>query len=110
VSKEAKAEGLLVPQALCSLSPFWSGTGFGGWGRNPRSHLLHQSPTVWRELEKRRQWNSLSPVPVLERNLEMEIYSFIPQMIMNSLQNAMVTLKTKMDTVPALMGFRVQQQ
>lgn len=32
----------------------------------------------------------------------METCSFIPQRIMNSSHNAMATLKTKMDTVPAL--------
>lgn len=40
----------------------------------------------------------------------MEIYSLIPQMIMDCLHYAVDTMKIKMDPVSALMEFMVQQR
>lgn len=81
------------------------------WGLGQK-HPEPASPLVAHCLEgtgKEKQVKFSVPVPVLERILEMEIYSLIPQMIMDCLHNAMATLKAKMDPVPALMGFTVQQ-
>lgn len=48
-------------------------------------------------------------MPILQRMLEMEICSLIPQMIMDSLHYVMTTATTKIDPVPELIDSMVQQ-